>query len=292
MKTPVIGIAFANDMPEGKYERYQEIIRNAGGEPKVLRQIELKGLTYLSNGTVDEAMLEFPGMLRSEYADRVKRGDPTDSNVEDVMEGIDGVFFPGGKDITPSLLKVPEPVGNGGEAINIARDVSDYLLMVYCLKHDIPLLAVCHGEQILGIAEGCTLIQDMRNEYSDEICNAHRIPPEVENRDYARGDIVITDPQSLIASIANGSVLRNAALWHHQCLKSVEGTDLKVTAVTRIAGTEIIQCVENKNLRFCLGVQFHPEIDCGADFDTTEKIRCDEDTCLEFFRRLVKASCG
>ena len=48
------------------------------------------------------------------------------------MQAIDGVFFTGGEDVSPSLFKVPEKEKNEGEEINATRDISDYMLMAYC----------------------------------------------------------------------------------------------------------------------------------------------------------------
>ena len=73
-------------------------------------------------------------MLKQEYADKVKEKDLTASNVGAVMQAIDGVFFTGGEDVSPSLFKVPEKEKNEGEEINATRDISDYMLMAYCLK--------------------------------------------------------------------------------------------------------------------------------------------------------------
>lgn len=290
MKHPVIGLAYAPTIPPVKYERYSDIIRRAGGIPVVLEQVRHCLIRYLPDGSVAEEDVQCPGMLRQEAADWVKTCNFDLTNVRAVLNGIDGVFFPGGQDVTPSLLKRVMPVLNAGEAIEIARDVSDYILMTYCIQYDIPLLAVCHGEQILGVAEGCELVQNMADDFSADVCTAHRMPEKAGRRDYARGDIHIIDPNSLTAAAAGGDLIENAALWHHQCLRSVEGTKLKVTAVTRTNGIEIIQAIERPDKRFCLGLQFHPEIDCGADLDDSPKVRCNEDTCMNFFRCLVRAA--
>lgn len=290
MKRPVIGMAFAPLIPDVKYERYADIIRKAGGEPVKLPLIRSEDVRYDAAGHIAEDQFASADMLKPEIAGAIKARNFARTTVEAAMAGIDGVYMPGGNDVTPCLLSVPEAVDNAGEKIEVDRDISDYILAAYCVERDIPLLAVCHGEQILGVAEGCALVQDMNKAYSREVYLAHRMPPEMEKRDYTRGDVLITDPDSVIGRAANGDVIPNAALWHHQCLGSVEGTGLRVTAVTRVNDTEIIQAVERPDLRFCVGLQFHPEIDCGADLDTSEKVRCDENICREFFRQLVIAA--
>ena len=63
--------------------------------------------------------------------------------------------------------------------------------------------------------------------------------------------------------MVNADVLQNVSSWHHQAVKSVEGTGLTVTAKTTLNGVDIIEAVENKDKTFCVGVQFHPENDCS-----------------------------
>ena len=79
------------------------------------------------------------------------------------MQGIDGVFFTGGEDVSPSLFAKPQTEANEGEEINATRDISDYTLMAYCLENDVPTLGACRGEQVLGIVSGAGFIQDIPN---------------------------------------------------------------------------------------------------------------------------------
>lgn len=289
-KKPVIGLAYAAGTIREKYDRYTDIIQRAGAEARVLRTVKLKGIRYLSDGSVDEREFSQHGVLRTEIAQKARACRMEDSDIADVMRGIDGIFLPGGKDICPSLFMKPELPDNGGEPIDVARDISDLILACYCMKNNIPILGICHGEQILGIAGGCSMIQSMEKVFPAAVCTAHRMPPETPNRDYARGDIIVTDKDSIVFQCAGRTVISNAALWHHQCLKSVEESGFTVTAVTRIADMEIIQGIERKDLRFCVGLQFHPEIDCGADLDERDKIRSDERICRSFFEKLVLAA--
>ena len=101
------------------------------------------------------------GMLKEEYADAIKANRFDETNVKEIMKGIDGVFFTGGEDISPSLFKDPKKEENMGEGINATRDISDYTLMSYCVQKDIPAFAVCRGEQMMGIVHGVTFIQDL-----------------------------------------------------------------------------------------------------------------------------------
>jgi gamma-glutamyl-gamma-aminobutyrate hydrolase PuuD len=70
----------------------------------------------------------------------------------------------------------------------------------------------------------------------------------------------------------------------------VNGTDLIQTAKTVVGGVEILEGLENPKKTFCVGVQFHPENDCNLAIaqGKPEKALCNVDTCLNFFKELVK----
>lgn len=78
----------------------------------------------------------------------------------EVLSQIDGIFMTGGEDWNPSLYgEEPEP--HGAVGWNNARDTSDIKLMQQAIEMDVPLLAVCRGEQGFNVAMGGSLIQDV-----------------------------------------------------------------------------------------------------------------------------------
>ena len=207
-------------------------------------------------------------------------------NVAEVMENVDGVFFTGGEDISPSLFAKPQAEANHGEEINATRDISDYTLMSYCIANDVPTFAACRGMQMMSIVSGADFIQDIPDYYASlgaEYNDLHRMPADAPNRDYARHDVDIIDKDSWVYKIVGDTVLENVSSWHHQAVKSVEGTDLTVVAKTTDNGVDIIEGVENKNNTFCVGMQFHPENDCSLVLYQGKEAPCDFDTCLGFF---------
>ena len=292
---PVIGISWSYDEQEAEYAEYIAVIEAAGGVAVELPQITSTVVTYDANGDIVADCLEASGMLKADLAEGIKALDFAATNLADAMDGIDGVFFTGGEDISPSLYAVSMTEDNEGEAINATRDVSDYLLMGYCIENDVPTFAVCRGEQMMGIVSGCTFTQDIPNYYAAKgaaYADTHRMPADAENRDYARHDIEIIDKDSKLYAIAGADTLANVSSWHHQCIESIEGTNLTVTARTIADGVEIIEGIERKDKTFCVGVQFHPENDCILTivYDTPDKSLCDYDTCLGFFKALVDAA--
>ncbi|MBQ7867187.1 MAG: gamma-glutamyl-gamma-aminobutyrate hydrolase family protein [Clostridia bacterium] len=276
---PVIGVAWRSDDMEANYFFWEYILWEAGASAVPLGPVRLDGLDAPMDG-----MLDLPS------ADRLRQNGWRCSDVQSVMDGVDSVFFSGGEDISPTLLEVPHPSSNNGEPYCAARDVSDYLLMSYCLDNDIPLLAVCRGMQMLTVVSGGSLIQDIGNEcaangliYND----THRMPETVSGRDHARHDVEVTDPFSHFGRIVAAEGLANVASWHHQAVTRLENTPLKVTGVHSANGLTVVEAVERTDQAFAVGVQFHPEVTCRHVLVDQANDPCDYDTCLRFFKELT-----
>ncbi|MCH3949543.1 MAG: gamma-glutamyl-gamma-aminobutyrate hydrolase family protein [Acidaminococcus sp.] len=292
-KKPVIGISWESS--RDGYDNLKKVIEAAGGIPVELKQVTSKDVKYKADGTVDESCLEPSGMLKQSYADKIKARTYDKTNVAEVMKGIDGVFFTGGEDISPSLFKVPQKEANKGEEINATRDISDYTLWAYCIDKNIPALGVCRGEQMLGIVSGVTFIQDIPTYYAEKGAayhDLHRMPVGAPNRTYARHDIVITNKKSHLYELVGDTKLANVSSWHHQAIDSLIGSGLIQTAKTVDNGVSIVEGVENPSKDFIVGVQFHPENDCSLAIaeGKPDEALCDVDTCLNIIKGLVKAA--
>lgn len=258
---PVIGITWKSNTQD--YAAFKKIIEDAGGVPVELGQVKNEKIGYNADGTVAADDVYPSGMLTEEAA-AVKANRFDEINAAEVMKQVDGVFFTGGEDISPSLFKVPQKEENKGEAINAARDISDYTLMSYCIAKDIPVLAVCRGEQMMGIVSGVTFIQDIPTYYADkgaDYNDLHRMPAGVPNRTYAHHDVEIFPIPSHLYQTVGDTKLEKVSSWHHQAVESLTGTPLVQTAQTVSNGVAIVEGVENPYKKFCVGVQFHPEND-------------------------------
>lgn len=288
---PIIGISWKANNQD--YAKFKKVIEAAGGIPVELKQVKSKGVIYNKDGSVNAKCVTASGMLRQYYADKIKSRNYAETNIAEVMKGVDGVFFTGGEDISPSLFKIPQAEANCGETINATRDISDYTLWAYCIDKNIPALGACRGEQMLGIVSGCKFTQDIPTYYAQngaKYHDTHRMPVGVKNRTYARHDVELTTMNSRLYKIVGSMKLANVSSWHHQAIFSVYGTDLIQTAKTTTDGVDIIEGVENPNKLFCVGVQFHPENDCSLAIvqGKPEAALCNVDTCLRFFKTLVK----
>ena len=290
-KKPVIGITWKSNTQN--YANFKKVIEAAGGIPVELKQVTSKDIVYEKDGKVAAQCLAKSGALKQSYANSIKSKTFSHTNAAAVLKGVDAVFFTGGEDVSPTLFALPQKEANKGEGINATRDVSDYTLMAYCIGKNVPTLAVCRGEQVMGIVSGCAFIQDIPTYYASKgvaYHDTHRMPVGAKNRTYARHDVELTTKNSHLYRIVGDTKLANVSSWHHQSVQSVNGTDLIQTAKTVVGGVEILEGLENPKKTFCVGVQFHPENDCNLAIaqGKPEKALCNVDTCLNFFKELVK----
>ena len=292
---PVIGISWSYTEQEEEYVEYYDcVIEAAGGIPVHLPQITSSAVIYDDASFIIDDQLEATGMLKTEFAEAIKACDFSLTNLDAAMDGVDGVFFVGGEDISPSLFAQPQTETNNGEAINATRDVSDYLLMAYCIENDIPLFAACRGEQMLGIVSGCQFAQDIPNYFAlmgADYPDTHRMPPDAEDRDYARHSIDVVAGTAAY-DIIGADTLDNVSSWHHQTIVDIKNTNLTVNATSTVNGVTTIEGVERADKTFCVGMQFHPENDCWIALTEGDPAAapCDYDVCLGFFQALVNAA--
>lgn len=259
---PLVGVAWR----EGKSETFEATCRAieiAGGTPVVLKQIRSADLEYTSDGKIIH-FKDNNGALTLEGGKLVRCNSWQNSNVQAALGEISVVVFPGGSDISPSLYYAPQPV-LASEGFDAERDVSDYLLMSYCLDKDIPILAICRGMQMLAVVSGADIIQDIPEYMAGQgksYAFLHRNEPAKPGayRDFAFHDVTVTVKESLLGRLTEGSIVSHVPSWHHQAVRSVEGTRLKITGITRTNGTDIIEAIERPDKTFALGLQYHPEI--------------------------------
>ena len=280
---PLVGVAWRSNQESESFVATCKAIEAAGGEPVLLPQVLSADLAYEEGMLIGETNAD--GSLSDAAAKLVRCNTWQGSDVPSVLEGLSAVVFPGGEDISPSLYYDPQSVQTQ-EGFSAERDVSDYLLMSYCLEKNIAILAICRGMQMLSVVSGAEMVQDIPDAFASlglTYLYEHRNEPDSPGayRDFALHDVSVTEQDSLLYRLVGTDVIRNAPSWHHQAVKSVEGTRLTVTGITKTSGLEMIEAVERQDKTFVLGIQFHPEIAVVRELD---------DTSLCYFTAIVEAA--
>ena len=165
-----------------------------------------------------------------------------------VYERLDGLLLPGGEDIDPSHYG--EAIHERCGSISRERDTTELTLARWAALEGKPLLGICRGIQVLNVALGGSLYQDIGSQ-----CPAaarHDWYPGF-SRSLLPHKATLVDGTHL-ARILDASALGVNSL-HHQSIKDV-APGLVVTAV---APDGIVEAVEVPGHRFALGVQWHPE---------------------------------
>ena len=163
------------------------------------------------------------------------------------LDGVDGVVRAGGPDVDP---------GRYGELLNPtcdlageARDGFELALARRCLADGTPLLGICRGMQVLNVAAGGSLIQDLPSQVP--VALPHSVTES--STTMAHGLEVVEDTH-LARAIAAG-MPSQVNSRHHQAVKAI-GDGLVATAH---ATDGIVEGIEAPALPFCVGVQWHPE---------------------------------
>ena len=166
----------------------------------------------------------------------------------ELVNRFDGFVLSGGGDVDPALY--------GGRAnanmhaINAERDAFELALIPLVLAVDKPLLAICRGVQVLNVALGGSLYEDIASNLP--AAQRHDWYPNYP-RDYLAHTVEVK-PGSRLAGILATRKLRTNSL-HHQAIRQ------PAPALEVVAHAEdgVIEAVELPGKRFVIGVQWHPE---------------------------------
>lgn len=162
-------------------------------------------------------------------------------------DSLDALVLTGGEDLTP-LTYFAEPRKELG-LTNLPRDRWELALLAACEERDIPILGICRGLQVMNVARGGTLYQDINAE-TDSVMGHAPFQNPMESLHHS----ITIEPNSLMASIFEvDSLVVNS--FHHQSVRE-PGTGLTITAR---AADGIIEAMEDRTRGFYLGVQFHAE---------------------------------
>lgn len=161
---------------------------------------------------------------------------------EQLVEGVDAVMLLGGPDVAPEFYGMESGYPREGQHWP-EGDRRQIALVQLCRERNIPLLGICRGHQVINVAYGGTLIQDM---------DGHESPTLLDDQRFARHQVVVDEGSVLIRAGFGHELTVSSA--HHQSIDRV-GDGLQVSARS---SDGVIEAVEDPNSRI-LGVQWHPE---------------------------------
>jgi len=167
---------------------------------------------------------------------------------------LDGLLLSGGGDIDPTHYGQSRHEKCGTPSPE--RDEVELTLTRWAIDEGMPVLAICRGIQVLNVALGGSLYQDIQAQVPG--AERHQWSPGYP-RDYIAHTISIS-PQTQLARIVGTNPLPVNS-FHHQAIREV-APGLTVTAH---APDQIIEAVEADGHPFAVGVQWHPEGLAGGD---------------------------
>jgi putative glutamine amidotransferase len=174
--------------------------------------------------------------------------------VADALDGAGGVMLTGGDDVAPSRY------GESAHAtvvhVEPERDTFEIALVQEARRRGLPILAICRGIQVMNVAFGGTLVQDIPSQVAGALDHRLAVPPH-KSFDYAHE--VWVEENSLLARLMQERLAGGDSCAvnsrHHQAVKDV-APGFKVVAT---APDGVVEAIEDPEARFCVGVAWHPE---------------------------------
>jgi putative glutamine amidotransferase len=168
-----------------------------------------------------------------------------------IFERLDGLLLAGGVDMDPaSFGEARHPrLGN----TDPARDAVELQLARWAIADEKPVLGLCRGHQVLNVALGGTLWQDIAAQVPEAIKHDY-FPTAGYARDHLAHDVAVTPGSRLFAAFQTPRVAVNS--MHHQAVKQLAPA-LQVAARS---SDGLIEAVESGTDHFLVGVQWHPEV--------------------------------
>jgi putative glutamine amidotransferase len=165
----------------------------------------------------------------------------------DFLSVIDGLLLSGGVDVDPFFYG-EEPRPEQG-TIDVARDRAEMSLIPRAIEVDLPILAICRGIQMLNVAAGGTLYQDVSMASNTILKHRQEAPGS-----YATHAIDVRERSHLQSILGQSEIRVNS--FHHQAVRDPASG----FAVSAVACDGIVEGIESRHNSFVIGVQFHPEL--------------------------------
>lgn len=175
--------------------------------------------------------------------------DPAVDRVPDVLDGCDGVLLTGGADVDPAHYGAQDR--HPTLKLDAGRDAYEIVLAREALARDMPVLAICRGVQLLNVAAGGTLVQDIPTHRPSDIVHGQRQPVT------STPHTIRVQEGSALAALLGPRAAQDVAVnsRHHQSVDRVAPGFV----VSAVAPDGIVEGIERPGACFCVGVQWHPE---------------------------------
>lgn len=177
----------------------------------------------------------------------------TESDALAVLERIDGLLLSGGSDVDPQLYGEQPHPKNG--AVTPERDETEILLTRAALGRDLPVFGICRGHQVLAVAAGGTLYQDIPAQVPTAFKHAQEGPR------WFASHKVTARPGTRLAALLGTEFPVNS--YHHQAVKYVPAG----WTASAVAADGINEALEHPGYKFALSVQWHPENFTARDYN-------------------------
>ena len=167
-------------------------------------------------------------------------------NIKDIFNLLDGIIITGGNfDIDPNMYGAKSK-----KSLIIKSERTNFEISIckLFLKFNKPILGICGGEQLLNVACGGTLNQDIKKN------NKILINHEQNNPRNQTSHEVLIKPNTILKKIVKKNII-NVNSAHHQSVKKI-GKNLIISGVAKDG---VIESIEHISHKWCIGIQWHPE---------------------------------
>lgn len=167
--------------------------------------------------------------------------------VPELIVALDALILTGGGDVDP--VHYGQPLHTATRSIDPDRDRFELDLTRMAVERGLPLLGICRGIQVLNVALGGTLIQDVPDQVPAAL--VHQTP---EDAPIATHHVRLQPDSHSAALIQCADLLTNSA--HHQAIQSL------APALRAVGWSQdgVVEAVESMDEAFVVGVQWHPEL--------------------------------
>jgi len=181
----------------------------------------------------------------------VRELNPDTDALPAALDGCDGVLLTGGEDVDPK--EYGEQDTHPTVYLAPERDRYELALARQALSRDLPLLAICRGAQVLNVAAGGTLVQDIPSHRPTELSHSVTFPKNRTVHD------IVVKPNTCLSVLLGGELHQDGRVAvnsrHHQSVKDAAPGFV----VSAAAPDGVVEAIEKPDARFCIGVQWHPE---------------------------------